>query len=115
MLWPRNLSNGITWPRNLSNGNTWPRNLFNGITKRVKLKLLRQWHILTIGLLVLQDSYIIDNGAAGIWAWIGKNSTKKEKSEAMRNALVRGCLVLLCFTLLLVLWDHGLYVVFVSK
>ncbi|KAL4216978.1 hypothetical protein ACF0H5_023435 [Mactra antiquata] len=33
------------------------------------------------------DSYIIDNGAAGIWAWIGKNSTKKEKSEAMRNAL----------------------------
>lgn len=33
------------------------------------------------------DSYIIDNGPAGIWAWIGKNSTKKEKSEAMRNAL----------------------------
>lgn len=34
------------------------------------------------------DSYIIDNGAGGgIWAWIGKNSTKKEKSEAMRNAL----------------------------
>ncbi|XP_045178411.2 villin-1-like isoform X2 [Mercenaria mercenaria] len=33
------------------------------------------------------DSYIIDNGAAGIWAWIGKGSTKKEKSEAMRNAL----------------------------
>ncbi|WAR10094.1 AVIL-like protein [Mya arenaria] len=35
----------------------------------------------------IKDSYIIDNGAAGIWAWIGKNSTKKEKSEAMRNAL----------------------------
>lgn len=33
------------------------------------------------------DSYIIDNGSAGIWAWIGKNSTKREKSEAMRNAL----------------------------
>lgn len=35
-----------------------------------------------------QESYIIDNGSAGIWAWIGKKSSKKERSEAMRNALV---------------------------
>ncbi|XP_078324668.1 advillin-like isoform X2 [Crassostrea virginica] len=33
------------------------------------------------------ESYIIDNGSAGIWAWIGKKSSKKERSEAMRNAL----------------------------
>ena len=36
-----------------------------------------------------QESYIIDNGSNGVWAWIGKNSSKKERSEAMRNALVR--------------------------
>ncbi|KAK3611747.1 hypothetical protein CHS0354_014091 [Potamilus streckersoni] len=33
------------------------------------------------------ESYIIDNGVQGIWAWIGKNSSKNEKKEAMRNAL----------------------------
>ncbi|XP_014681029.1 PREDICTED: villin-1-like isoform X2 [Priapulus caudatus] len=32
------------------------------------------------------DSFIIDNGAAGIWVWVGKEATKKERSEAMRNA-----------------------------
>lgn len=33
------------------------------------------------------DSYIVDNGSDGLWIWTGKNSSKKEKSEAMRNAL----------------------------
>ncbi|XP_071152047.1 gelsolin, cytoplasmic-like isoform X1 [Mytilus edulis] len=33
------------------------------------------------------DSYIIDNGSQGIWTWIGKGSSKKERSEAMRNAI----------------------------
>ncbi|CAG2224676.1 unnamed protein product [Mytilus edulis] len=33
------------------------------------------------------DSYIIDNGSQGLWTWIGKGSSKKERSEAMRNAI----------------------------
>jgi hypothetical protein len=36
----------------------------------------------------LKDSFIIDNGKAGIWVWIGKKSSQKERQEAMRNALV---------------------------
>ena len=33
-----------------------------------------------------QDSYIVDNGEQGVWAWIGKKATPKERIEAMRNA-----------------------------
>lgn len=33
-----------------------------------------------------QDSFIIDNGANGIWVWIGKHASSKERVEAMRNA-----------------------------
>ncbi|XP_050417985.1 advillin isoform X1 [Patella vulgata] len=33
------------------------------------------------------DSFIVDNGHAGIWVWIGKKASSKEKKEAMRNAL----------------------------
>lgn len=36
-----------------------------------------------------EDVFIIDNGKAGIWVWIGKKSSKKERQEAIRNALVR--------------------------
>ena len=36
----------------------------------------------------LQDSYIIDNGEAGVWVWNGKQASKQERSEAMRNAVV---------------------------
>ncbi|XP_075213446.1 villin like protein quail isoform X2 [Lycorma delicatula] len=32
------------------------------------------------------DSYIIDNGAKGVWVWIGKKASIKERVEAMRNA-----------------------------
>ncbi|XP_063843291.1 advillin-like isoform X1 [Scylla paramamosain] len=32
------------------------------------------------------DSFIIDNGSDGIWVWVGKNATKKEREEALRNA-----------------------------
>ncbi len=39
-------------------------------------------------LLFSKDSYIVDNGRAGIWVWIGKRSSPKERQEAMRNALV---------------------------
>lgn len=35
----------------------------------------------------LQDSFIIDNGLAGAWVWIGKKASVKEKKEAMRNAV----------------------------
>lgn len=33
-----------------------------------------------------QDSYIIDNGQDGIWVWVGKKATQKEREEALRNA-----------------------------
>lgn len=32
------------------------------------------------------DSYIVDNGDQGVWAWIGKKASPKERIEAMRNA-----------------------------
>lgn len=32
------------------------------------------------------DSFIIDNGQCGIWVWVGKKATKKEREEALRNA-----------------------------
>ena len=35
---------------------------------------------------VLQDSFIVDNGPNGIWVWVGKKASPKERSEAMRNA-----------------------------
>lgn len=37
--------------------------------------------------LVSDDSFIIDNGLAGAWVWIGKKASVKEKKEAMRNAV----------------------------
>ncbi|KAG1662657.1 Villin-1 [Nymphon striatum] len=36
--------------------------------------------------LISMDSYIIDNGPAGIWVWVGKKASHKERTEAMRNA-----------------------------
>ncbi|XP_013379708.1 advillin-like [Lingula anatina] len=33
------------------------------------------------------DSFIVDNGEAGIWVWNGKQSSKRERSEAMTNAM----------------------------
>jgi hypothetical protein len=35
----------------------------------------------------------VDNGKNGIWVWIGKKSSPKERTEAMRNALV--CFILI--------------------
>jgi len=32
------------------------------------------------------DSFIIDNGPNGVWVWIGKRASSKERIEAMRNA-----------------------------
>ncbi|XP_039279258.1 villin-1 isoform X2 [Nilaparvata lugens] len=32
------------------------------------------------------DSFIIDNGALGIWVWVGRKASPKERVEAMRNA-----------------------------
>ena len=36
--------------------------------------------------LLSEDSFIIDNGIFGIWAWIGKDASSKERLEAMNNA-----------------------------
>ena len=36
--------------------------------------------------LVSDDSFIVDNGSWGIWVWVGKRASKKERTEAMRNA-----------------------------
>lgn len=35
---------------------------------------------------ILQDSFIVDNGQDGIWVWVGKRASKKEREEALRNA-----------------------------
>ena len=32
------------------------------------------------------DSFIVDNGECGIWVWVGKKASQKERTEAMRNA-----------------------------
>ncbi|XP_043224020.1 advillin-like [Amphibalanus amphitrite] len=32
------------------------------------------------------DSFIVDNGEQGIWVWVGKRASHKERAEAMRNA-----------------------------
>ena len=37
---------------------------------------------------VSQDTFIVDNGDAGIWVWCGRKSNPKEKKEAMANAAV---------------------------
>jgi hypothetical protein len=42
------------------------------------------WSNFTI--LVSQDSFIVDNGEQGIWVWVGKKASPKERVEAMRNA-----------------------------
>ncbi|XP_067943268.1 advillin-like isoform X3 [Watersipora subatra] len=34
-----------------------------------------------------KDSFIVDNGEAGVWVWNGKQASKQERSEAMRNAV----------------------------
>lgn len=36
--------------------------------------------------LTSEDSFIIDNGSKGIWVWIGRKASSKERVEAMRNA-----------------------------
>lgn len=32
------------------------------------------------------NTFIVDNGNAGVWVWIGKHASKTERTEAMRNA-----------------------------
>ncbi len=33
-----------------------------------------------------EDSFFVDNGNSGIWVWVGKKASNKERTEAMRNA-----------------------------
>lgn len=33
-----------------------------------------------------EDSFIVDNGPAGIWVWVGRKASSKERTEAIRNA-----------------------------
>lgn len=35
--------------------------------------------------LLAQDAFILDAGASGIYAWVGRRSTKDEKLEAMKK------------------------------
>ena len=35
-----------------------------------------------------QDAFILDTGAGGIFAWLGKKATKQEKKAAFKNAVV---------------------------
>ena len=36
--------------------------------------------------LISADSFIVDNGNCGIYVWVGKKASQKERPEAMRNA-----------------------------
>lgn len=33
-----------------------------------------------------EDSFIVDNGPAGIWVWVGRKASSTERTEAIRNA-----------------------------
>ena len=37
-----------------------------------------------------QDAFILDTGAGGIFAWLGKGATNQEKKAAFKNAVVGG-------------------------
>lgn len=34
-----------------------------------------------------QDTFIVDNGPSGIWVWVGKRATPKERSSALKYAM----------------------------
>lgn len=55
-------------------------------------------------IIFLKDSFIVDNGKAGIWVWIGKKSSQKERQEAMRNALV-------CLKKILITWSCHYHII----
>ena len=38
--------------------------------------------------LFAQDCFIVDQGAAGLWVWVGKGASKVERAESMNNAMV---------------------------
>ena len=37
---------------------------------------------------MLQDAFILDTGAGGIFAWLGSGATQQEKKAAFKNAVV---------------------------
>ena len=37
---------------------------------------------------VVQDAFILDTGAGGIFAWLGSGATQQEKKAAFKNAVV---------------------------
>ena len=38
---------------------------------------------------LLQDAFIVDTGAGGVYGWVGKGATQQEKKAAYQCALVR--------------------------
>lgn len=55
------------------------------IPLRVAEKPNRLKVALLIAALLAQDAFILDAGASGIYAWVGRRSTKDEKLEAMKK------------------------------
>ena len=39
-------------------------------------------------IIYIQDAFILDTGAGGIFAWLGSGATQQEKKAAFKNAVV---------------------------
>jgi len=37
---------------------------------------------------LLQDAFIVDNNRNGVWLWVGKLASRKERKEGMRRLMV---------------------------
>ena len=57
----------------------------NGCTFHCAMTVSMSYHILIIN---VQDAFILDTGAGGIFAWLGSGATQQEKKAAFKNAVV---------------------------
>jgi hypothetical protein len=51
---------------------------------------------------LLQDVFIVDNGEAGVWVWVGKGASKQERRGSMKNAEVSAVWLQISFAFIFV-------------